>query len=67
MCGATAFNSAAGCQVSSNYPHFVYKAIDGDNANLPAGTWHGVVTFDGKDWHSSWALSYTMNVTLTVN
>lgn len=67
MCGATAFNSAAGCQVSSNYPHFVYKATDGDNANLPAGTWHGVVTFDGKDWHSSWALSYTMNVTLTVN
>ncbi len=66
-CGASAFNAALGCEVSSNYPHFTYRVTDGDNANLPAGTWHGAVTFDGKDWHTSWALSYVMNVTITVH
>lgn len=67
-CSNRTFNSAAGCDgwqytgyaASLHYEH-------SDNPGLPAGVYRGVVTFAGKDWHTSWALDYEVTTTLTVN
>ncbi|MDA8512161.1 Ig-like domain-containing protein [Citrobacter sp. Igbk 14] len=66
QCTAFEFNSASGCQYPGNAPKITYDPSYGNNAALPAGKYHGVITFDGKDWHSSWALSYTVTTTLTI-
>lgn len=67
QCTVFEFNNASGCQYPGNAPKITYDPSLGDNATLPAGKYTGVITFNGKDWHSSWALSYTVDTTLTVN
>ena len=66
-CTVFEFNNASGCERPGNAPKITYDPSYGDNATLPAGKYSGVITFDGKDWHSSWALSYTVATTLTIN
>lgn len=61
------FNSASGCTAPGNAPKITYVPEDGSNAALPKGNYRGVITFNGRDWHSSWALSYTITTTLVVN
>lgn len=64
-CNLHDFNNAVGCQSPRNNPRLTYAAAD--NPSLPAGVYTGDVTFNGKDYYSSWALSYTVHTTLTVN
>lgn len=66
-CTVFEFNNASGCEYPGNAPKITYDPSWGENAALPAGKYTGVITFNGKDWHSSWALSYTVKTTLTVN
>lgn len=67
QCTLFEFNNASGCQYPGNAPKITYDPSWGDNAKLPAGKYTGEITFNGKDWHSSWALSYTVHTTLNIN
>ncbi|UKJ22798.1 Ig-like domain-containing protein [Enterobacter mori] len=66
-CTEFEFNNGSGCESPGNAPKLTFNPEDGDNANLPAGKYTGVITFDGKDWHTSWALNYIVSTTLTVH
>lgn len=61
------FNNASGCTAPGNAPKITYIPEDGNNASLPKGNYRGVITFNGRDWHTSWALNYTITTTLKVN
>ena len=67
-CSSHTFNSAAGCQgwQDTGYAAALFYERS-DNPDLPKGVYHGAITFAGKDWHTTWALSYEVTTTLTVN
>ena len=67
-CGrSVVFNDAVKCQDGRQYPRLIYSQDYGDNAQLPPGTYKGIITFDGKDWHTSWAIHYTITTELKVD
>ncbi|MDI9803738.1 Ig-like domain-containing protein [Citrobacter koseri] len=65
-CSLHSLNSAVACYDGSAgyYARIAYSSSD--NASLPAGAYHGVIQFAGKDWHTTWALNYKVTTTLTV-
>jgi adhesin/invasin len=66
-CSAHTFNTAATCrgwQETGYAASLTYS--ESDNPNLPAGVYRGVITFAGKDWHTTWSLSYSVTTILTV-
>lgn len=65
-CSSRTFNSAATCQSWESGYSAQLSFNKNDNPGLPAGNYHGVIEFAGKDWHTSWALSYVVTTALTV-
>ncbi|EMM4085886.1 Ig-like domain-containing protein [Shigella flexneri] len=64
-CAGMQFNDASTCELAESRANFQFRTYDGDNAHIPSGVYTGKITYDGKDWDSSWALSYTTTVKLT--
>lgn len=67
-CSSHTFNSAVGCKgwESTGYAAMLFYARS-DNKTLPAGVYHGLISFAGKQWEGTWGLDYEVTTTLTVN
>lgn len=68
QCSTRTFNSAVTCSAwkqDGYYANISYSTSD--NSGLPSGFYKGEIQFAGKDWHTTWALDYTVTTTLTVH
>lgn len=66
-CTTHSFNTAITCSTWATTGYrasLTYNASD--NPSLPAGTYHGVVQFAGKDWNTDWALNYAVTTSLVI-
>jgi adhesin/invasin len=66
QCSLHTFNSAITCSSWASGYSADLSFDRSDNPGLPAGTYHGVIEFAGKDWHTSWALNYSVATVITV-
>lgn len=65
-CSTRPLNAAVSCGSNAGMKaKFIWAQTD--NPSLPAGHYTGVVSFAGKDWHTSYAFYYKLTLDLTVN
>jgi len=66
-CTTRSFNSANACEDTATGMAAILNYSATDNPDLPAGVYHGVIHFSGKDWNSStFEFDYKVSVGLTV-